>query len=543
MWSRTMKKITIISLILLGILCGCEKKVLEANKDEVVNVKETLEETSEEVITSHISEDKNERVYAKADAYGNIESIEVEVTLKSNDQATIEDVSDLKDIRNTGEDEKFTNEDGKLVFENKGNDIHYKGIGEKKLPVSVTITYFLDGKEITAEDLKGKSGRLEMRFDYLNNTAREENGMRMIDPFMAMSILMLDEDVFSDVEIENGKLIQFGDVKAALIYSFPQIQNTLKLSDYKLTKDIELKDYGIIKANVRDFTLDYTTTVLSNGIFKEIEDEDLKDVDSLIADSGGFDKDAKELTENTAKLYDATITLSDGIKTYTDGVATINNYLGEAIKGSKQLNGGIEGLKQLPQIQAILSVIPTEKSDLLTMIQATIDALELTDEEKETKKKLFEDYLNAIDNDIASASIEESELACLDESEQLLLQKYMSDVYFRTYLAGLSEGSSSLISGLEKIKQGGDTLVNNNSTINDGLSEMSNAAKEFDEGMNDFVNEDLNDLMELSGAPLKNIVNRIRSLRKIDQEYGCYSGLLEGKSGKSTFLIETAAIK
>ena len=538
-----MKKITIISLILLGILCGCEKKVLEANKDEVVNVKETLEKTNDEVITSHISEDKNERVYSKADAYGNIESIEVEVTLKSNDQATIEDVSDLKDIRNTGEDEKFTNEDGKLVFENKGNDIHYKGIGEKKLPVSVTITYFLDGKEITAEDLKGKSGRLEMRFDYLNNTAREENGMRMIDPFMAMSILMLDEDVFSDVEIENGKLIQFGDVKAALIYSFPQIQNTLKLSDYKLTKDIELKDYGIIKANVRDFTLDYTTTVLSNGIFKEIEDEDLKDVDSLIADSGDFDKDAKELTENTAKLYDATITLSDGIKTYTDGVATINNYLGEAIKGSKQLNGGIEGLKQLPQIQAILSVIPTEKSDLLTMIQATIDALELTDEEKETKKKLFEDYLNDIDNDIASASIEESELACLDESEQLLLQKYMSDVYFRTYLAGLSEGSSSLTSGLEKIKQGGDTLVNNNSTINDGLSEMSNAAKEFDEGMNDFVNEDLNDLMELSGAPLKNIVNRIRSLRKIDQEYGCYSGLLEGKSGKSTFLIETAAIK
>ena len=543
MWSRIMKKITIISLILLGILCGCEKKVLEANKDEVVNVKETLEKTNDEVITSHISEDKNERVYSKADAYGNIESIEVEVTLKSNDQATIEDVSDLKDIRNTGEDEKFTNEDGKLVFENKGNDIHYKGIGEKKLPVSVTITYFLDGKEITAEDLKGKSGRLEMRFDYLNNTAREENGMRMIDPFMAMSILMLDEDVFSDVEIENGKLIQFGDVKAALIYSFPQIQNTLKLSDYKLTKDIELKDYGIIKANVRDFTLDYTTTVLSNGIFKEIEDEDLKDVDSLIADSGDFDKDAKELTENTAKLYDATITLSDGIKTYTDGVATINNYLGEAIKGSKQLNGGIEGLKQLPQIQAILSVIPTEKSDLLTMIQATIDALELTDEEKETKKKLFEDYLNDIDNDIASASIEESELACLDESEQLLLQKYMSDVYFRTYLAGLSEGSSSLTSGLEKIKQGGDTLVNNNSTINDGLSEMSNAAKEFDEGMNDFVNEDLNDLMELSGAPLKNIVNRIRSLRKIDQEYGCYSGLLEGKSGKSTFLIETAAIK
>ncbi len=538
-----MKKITILSLILLGIMCGCEKKVLEANKDEVVNVKETLSETRQESINSHITEDKNEQIYAKADAYGNIESIEVEVTLKSDDQETIEDVSDLKQIRNTGEDEKFTYEEGKLVFENKGSDIHYKGIGEKELPISVTITYFLDGREIRAEDLKGKSGRLEMRFDYLNNTLREENGMRMIDPFMAMSILVLNEDVFSDVEIENGKLIQFGDVKAALIYCFPQIQNTLKLADYKLTKDIDLKDYGIIKANVRDFSLDYTTTILSNGIFKQIEDEDLKDVDSLIADSTDFDKDAKELTENTAKLYDATLTLSDGIKKYTDGVSTINSYLGEAIKGSKQLNEGIEGLKQLPQIQAVLSVIPTEKSDLLAMIQATINASALSDEEKEIKKKLFEDYLNAIDQDIASASIDESELAYLDENEQPLLQKYMSDVYLRTYLEGLDEGSSSLSAGLEKIKQGNDALVSNNAAINDGLSEMSSAAKEFDEGMNDFVNEDLSDLVELSGAPLKNIVSRIRALRKIDKEYGCYSGLLEGKSGKSTFLIETAAIK
>lgn len=537
-----MKKIISCILILLY-LCGCQKEILEANKDEAIIVKEVLEERNDDVPVSHIDEDKNERVYAKADAYGNVSSVEVEVTLRSDESETIEDISDLKDIRNTGEDEKFTYEEGKLIFENKGNDIRYKGISEKKLPVSVSITYFLDGKEISAEELKGKSGKLEMRFDYLNNTARQVNGMRLIDPFMAISVLMLDEEVFSNVEIENGKVLQFGDMKAAVIFSIPQIQSVLKLSDYKLTKDMDLQDYGILKADIRDFSLDHTTTILSNGIFGQIEDEDLKEVDQLIADSDSFETDARELTENTAKLYDATLSIADGIKKYTEGTSAIDAALSQAIEGSKKLNDGIKGLSQLPQIEMILSSIETEKNELFTSICASIDVLELSEEEKETKKKIFEDYLNAINTDIASAVIDEAELVILDETQQLLLQKYMSDVCLRTYIQSLDEGSSSLTSGLEQIKQGSGTLVSNNKDINEGLEEMSAAAKEFDDGMNTFVNEDLDDLMELSGTPLKNIIARIRSLRKLDNEYGCYSGLMEGKEGKSTFLIETAEIR
>ena len=539
-----MKKIILLALILLCV-CGCEKKENDESKNEVVDVKNIINEKSGDEVISHISEDKNERVYAKSDAYGNIESIEVDVTLRSDNTETIEDFSNLINIYNTGEDEKFTNEDGKLIFENKGYDIHYKGYSEKPLPISLSITYFLNGQEIKVEDLKGKTGSLEMRFDYVNNTSRIENGIRVIDPFMAISIVVLDEDVFSDVEMENGRLIQFGDVKAAMIYSFPQIQDILKLNNYKLTKDIELKDYGVIKANVKDFSLAYTTTILSNGIFKEIEDEDLKQIDSLIADTNDFEKDAHELTDNTAKLYDATIALSNGVKKYTESVSLIGSSLSQVIDGSKQLNESIDRLSEIPQIKTILDAITTEKSELLNKINTTINesSLLVTDEEKEEKKLLFKNYLNDIDEDLASASIEESELAYLNNDEVMLLQKYMSDVYLRTYIQALSKGSADLTSGLSNIKQGSDTLTNNNKTINEGLDGVTSAAKQFDEGMNDFVDNDLNDLMQLSGSSLKDIISRIRSLRTIDQEYGCYSGLMEGKIGKSTFIIETAAIE
>lgn len=537
-----MKKITLLALILLCI-SGCEKKEINENINEIVDVKNVIDEKSVDEAINHINEDKSERVYAKADAYGNIETIEVDVTLKSDDKDKIEDISILSDIQNTGEDEKFIQEENKLIFENKGSDIHYKGISNKPLPISLSITYFLNGEEIKAEDLKGKTGSLEMRFDYVNNTSRIENGKRIIDPFMAISVLVIDEDVFSNIEIENGKLLQFGDVKAVMIYSFPQIQDILKLNNYKLTKDIKLNDYGIIKADVRDFSLAYTTTILSNGVFKEIDDEDLKQIDSLVADSDDFEKNAHELTDNTAKLYDATVALANGIKKYTEGTSTIDTYLSQMIEGSKQLNESIDKIKELPQIKIILDSIATEKNELLNSIKVSIDETSLADDEKEEKKLLFEKYLNDIDEDIASATIDENELNYIKETEKMLLQKYMSDVYLRTYLQELSKGSSDLTSGLSKIKQGSETLIANNDSINDGLQELNNAARQFDEGMNDFVNDDLNEIMQLSGNSLKEIVSQVRSLRTIDQEYGCYSGLMEGKIGKSTFIIETAAIE
>ena len=174
-----MKKLCLMLAVLL-MISGCSKKETEDNR-EIIDVKETVERKDGEVNVTHIENDKQETVYARADAYGNITSSEVEVVLKSEGSEPIEDVTELSDIRNMVGDETFTLNGNELVFENKGEDIHYKGKSDKTLPVTLKITYYLNDSEIKAEVLKGKSGKLKMRFDYQNNTA-DASGIRRFYP-------------------------------------------------------------------------------------------------------------------------------------------------------------------------------------------------------------------------------------------------------------------------------------------------------------------------------------------------------------------------
>ena len=133
----------------------------------------------------------------------------------------IADVSTLSDIRNTEGDEEFTKDaDGVLWWENKGEDIQYKGAAQAALPVQVHIQYFLDEKEIAPEELAGKSGHLRMRFTYDNQEKRtvtvDGKQREVCVPFAAMSTCLLPADVFSHVEVTNGKLISMGDQNLAV---------------------------------------------------------------------------------------------------------------------------------------------------------------------------------------------------------------------------------------------------------------------------------------------------------------------------------------
>ena len=90
--------------------------------------------------------------------------------LKNKDgAATVEDVSDLKDIENVKGEETFEKNGDKITWQADGKDIYYQGTTEKALPVTEKVTYFMDGKEMSPEDMAGKSGKATIRFDYTNN--------------------------------------------------------------------------------------------------------------------------------------------------------------------------------------------------------------------------------------------------------------------------------------------------------------------------------------------------------------------------------------
>lgn len=121
---------------------------------------------------------------------------------------------------------------------------------------------------------------MTIRFSYQNNQKEtiEIDGKKetVYVPFVMLTGAVLDNDVFSNVQISNGKLLSDGDRSVVMGFAMPGLQESLNLDKRKL----EIPDYVELTADVKDFRLDTTLTVASNDIFNHLDLEDL-DVQNL----------------------------------------------------------------------------------------------------------------------------------------------------------------------------------------------------------------------------------------------------------------------
>ena len=324
-----------------------------------------LKETAENVLADHAtdSEDtgfsKEESVYVKADASGNVKKTTVSEWLKNPEKGTISDTSELKDIKNVKGDETFeTGSNNNVSWKSEGNDIYYQGTIDKELPVDVKVSYKLDGKSISPKDLKGKSGKVEIQFSYDNKSKQTVNvngeDVEMYTPFTMVSAMMLSSDEYSNVSVENGKLISDGDKKIVVGVAFPGLANDLNLKD--LDMDIDIPETVTITADVKDATVGTSITMASaelmnefglNDIdsFDDLQDsiDDLEDATNQLVDGSKEAADgSKELADGAGTLNDGAGTLASGAGTLADGVNTLNEKSGTLVSGVNTLASGVQ---------------------------------------------------------------------------------------------------------------------------------------------------------------------------------------------------------
>lgn len=302
--------------------------------------------------------DKTETVYAKADASGKVYDVSVEAVLKNDGKGEISDYSTLSDIKNTEGDEEFTEKGSNVVvWENHGEDIHYKGTSTDALPVDVKITYYLNDKQVTADELKGQSGKVRIRFDYTNKSSQkvEVNGktVEVSTPFVVCSAMFLSSDNFSNIEVTNGKTVEMDDQNIVIGYAMPGLSDSLQLKNYEATEDIDIPEYVELTADVTDFSLDFTATIISNGMFGDMDTDDLKDVDDLIDAMDDLSEASGKLVDGTAELADGADELGDYFGQYLTGVSALDEGSAGLMKGLKTVNDQksalLEGAKGLQQ--------------------------------------------------------------------------------------------------------------------------------------------------------------------------------------------------
>lgn len=264
---------------------------------------------------------KEETVYILADANGNAESAIVSEWLKNPEKLdTLSDVSELKDIENVKGRETFEKKGNALEWQADGNDIYYQGVTTKEAPVTVNVSYYLDGKKISPKDLAGKSGNVKIRFDYTNH---EKDGDYYV-PFAAVSGMLL-KDNFTNVEVKNGKVISNGDTMIVVGMAAPGLKESLNLKNGDLEKDISIPDYVEVNADVKDFSLDMTMTVVAQP--------------SEFA--GDYTFDLTEMDEKMEDLTSATEQLRDGSEKLSDGIGELDEKMGEFAGGVDSLKNGV----------------------------------------------------------------------------------------------------------------------------------------------------------------------------------------------------------
>ncbi|MEE1329716.1 MAG: hypothetical protein U0K18_00725, partial [Acutalibacteraceae bacterium] len=264
----------IIAVGAAGIIAGTSVTAATIGETKKkADTEDTQTSVSENTENNNTKAAKDETVYVIANADGSVKKIIVSDWIKNSlSEKNLKDKSELKDVKNVKGDESYVmDSDNMRVWNADGEDIYYQGTISKELPVDLKVSYKLDGRSVSADEIAGKSGKATIRFDYVNKQYSEVTidgkTEKIYVPFVMLTGLMLDNDVFSNVEVSNGKLINDGDRTVVAGFALPGLKENLAIDSSKL----EIPDYVEVTADVKNFSLTTTLTLATNSLFNEFD--------------------------------------------------------------------------------------------------------------------------------------------------------------------------------------------------------------------------------------------------------------------------------
>lgn len=498
---------------------------------------------------------KDETVYVFTEADGKVNNIIVSDRLKNFAGADkIADKSELSNIENVKGDESFSKDGGNLSWNAGGKDIYYRGSTEKALPVDMKISYTLDGKNVSASEIVGKSGKLTIRFDYKNTTNI---------PFAAATVMILDGEIFEHVTVENGREMSDGSRTAVIGVSFPNLKDILGVDPEKL----RLSEYVEISADVKNFEMTNTFTIITSEPFSNLNTEafgtaeGLSDsisqlesgMNELIIGSselaGGLDElldKSGELVSGIEKLYTGSSSLKDGAKQLCGGA-------GELSKGAGELEKGLEALDKNSDVLAAGS------KQVFESLLETADA-QLASSGAELPKLTVENYsqvlegviakLNAAKADSTAVTALKAQLDSYNQFYNGLISYTQGAAAAKEASAKLRAGAASLESGANELAKGADSLEEGLKSLNDsapaltdGVAKLSDGSHKLNEGIVRFNDEGISKLISaFSTDELNKLSQNLKAAVEASKEFNSFCGIADDSDGSVRFIYRTEAI-
>lgn len=346
--------------------------------------------------------EKTETVYSVLNSDGSISDTIVSSWLHDEDGINnIKETLNLTDVKNIKSNEKPSKDGNTYTWNANGNDVYYEGTATKQLPVSVKIRYELDGQEMSAKDMEGKSGHLKLMISFTNNYSQVKNinGKSIVihPSYLAGGMLNMSTGKFSNVKCESGKIVNDGTNEMLAFANIPGLNETLKSAGLdKVNNQLGISDDVTVEADVNDFDLGSIMVGMTNEIDLASELGDIGSVSELTDGIDQLIEADDQLIDGSKQLYDGTTQLKEqaapltgssdqvrqlsaGAIQLNDGVKALQTGISQYTAGASAINEGVNQLYGIPQnvglIQSAVTTSTEEQASLVDGSQAVADGL------------------------------------------------------------------------------------------------------------------------------------------------------------------------
>ena len=433
---------------------------------------------------------KDETVYILSDAQGQARRIIVSDWLKNPDKLDeLTDATRLQNLTVVEGNATFERDGERLTWDADGKDVYYQGDSDEELPLTLQITYLVDGEEVPAADMAGKSGHVTIRFSY--TPAADQKAQ-----FAALSAALLDSDKFTNVEVTNGAVVNDGDRLVALGAALPGLKARLDVED----KDGKLPETVEITADVENFALPLTVTAATTE-WSSL----LKDVDLSLADAADGDMD--QLTVAMSQLLDGGRQLSEGASALNDGVGQVAGGLSTLSENSESLNAGA--------LQVFQLLLQTANQQLKALNPQVPDLTVET----------YAEVLDGLTQQMTAAKQTKTEAF-----QSLQVLKAQLDSYNQFY------------TGLTAYTAGVDQLSANMPALTDGATALNDGAAQLYVGLQTLDQDGLQTLTSMVNDEWKPLFENARALADDPEAYQSSAGKADDAEGVVRFIWRTDAI-
>lgn len=300
--------------------------------------------------------EKKETSYLILNADGSVqEQITSDWLHSDNGFDAVTDESGLSDIQNLKSDVMPEQSGNTLKWTTDETDIYYQGKNSAQAPVGVSIEYTLDGKAVTADELKGQSGHLVATVKLTNNTGEEVtvNGKKrtVYTPFFTVAAAVLPSENFKNITTEHGLVESDSKTQVACYLAMPDMKEAV--SDLLPDSFDKLDDLMLDTLTLEADVTDCTVPTFLFAAAPSLSDLDLDEVSDELGDTMDELTDAiDQLKDGSGALDDAVGTLVESLDTFASSYSQFDAGVDSALNGTQTLANGTENLLENAQLLA-----------------------------------------------------------------------------------------------------------------------------------------------------------------------------------------------